>query len=149
VSARAFRQVDLLVSEADAKLADVEGTALEKLVGHLYEERSRRGISDFPLTHRIHGYWNRKDTEIDLVAVNDAVERIRFGSCKRSPKKLLSDVTNFKNHVDRFLNEHRAYHRWQIDRVGISVRLNDDERAVLVRNDITPQSPEELTAGLG
>jgi hypothetical protein len=148
VSARTFRPLDQLVIEADEQLAKVEGTGLEKLVGKLYEERSRRAIGDFPLSRRIRGYWDRKDTEIDLVAVNDNENRMRFGSCKRSPGKLLSDITKFKNHVDRFLNEHRSYQKWKIEYVGISVRLSEDERTVLMRNDILPQSLEDLTAGL-
>jgi uncharacterized protein len=148
ISALAFRPVNQLVDEADQRLADVEGGALEKLVGQLYEERSRRGIGDFPLTRQIHGYWDRKDTEIDLVAVNKEQRRIRFGSCKRSPKKLLSDITNFKNHVDRFLNEHRLYQEWNIERVGIAPKLAKDERAVLARNDILPQDLGDLTKGL-
>ena len=43
VSAIAFRPVDQLVLEADQRLREVEGRALEKLVGQLYEERSRKG----------------------------------------------------------------------------------------------------------
>jgi AAA+ ATPase superfamily predicted ATPase len=148
VSARAFRQVDQLVDEADVRMAEVEGTGLEKLVGLLYEERSRRGLGDFPLTRRVRGYWDRKDTEIDLVAVNEDVGRIRFGSCKRSPEALLSTVSKFKSHVERFLNEHRAYQSWRIDHVGVSVRLGAEERAVLARNDITPQSLDDLTLDL-
>ena len=149
VSARAFRPMGELVTEADQRLADAEGPALEKLVGQIYEERSRRGIGDFPLTRRITGYWDRKDTEIDLVAVNEKQTRIRFGSCKRSPSKLLSDITNFKNHVDRFLNEHRTYQKWKLEYAGVSVRLSEDESTVLTRNGITPQPLEGLTAGLG
>jgi uncharacterized protein len=148
ISALAFRPVNQLIDEADQRVADVEGGALEKLVGQLYEERSRREIGDFPLTSRIRGYWDRKDTEIDLVAVNKEKQRIRFGSCKRSPKKLLSDITNFKNHVDRFLNEHRTYQQWNIEHVGIAPKLSKDERAVLSRNDIVPQDLEDLTKGL-
>jgi AAA+ ATPase superfamily predicted ATPase len=148
VSARTFRPVEQLVAEADEQLAVVEGFGLEKLVGHLYGERSRRGIGEFPLSRRICGYWDRKDTEIDLVAVNEDAKRIRFGSCKRSPHKLLSGVTNFKNHVDRFLNENRKYQKWTIDYVGVAPRLNDDERKVLTRADIIPQPLEDLTAGL-
>ncbi len=148
VSARTFRPIDQLLAEADNKLADTEGTGLEKLVGQLYEERSRCGIGDFPLTRRIHGYWDRKDTEIDLVAVNDDTQRIRFGSCKRSANKLLTNITNLKNHVDRFLDKQRAYQPWQIDYVGISVQLSQDERKVLTRNGIIPQSLDDLTKGL-
>jgi hypothetical protein len=134
--------------EADEQLAKVEGSGLEKLASHLYEERSRRGIGDFPLSQQIRGYWDRKDTEIDLVAVSEIEKRIRFGSCKRSPRKLLSDITNFKNHVDRFLNDNRSYQKWSIEYVGISVRLNEEERLVLARNDILPQALDDLTVGL-
>ena len=148
VSAKGFRPVEQLVAEADEQLAVVEGFGLEKLVGQLYEERGRRGIGDFPLSQRIRGYWDRKDTEIDLVAVNERVKRIRFGSCKRSPKKLLSDITNFKSHVDRFLNENRKYQEWTVDYVGVTVRLTEDERRVLTRADIIPQPLDELTAEL-
>jgi len=148
VSARPFRPVDRLVEEAVSALNGLEGTALEKLAGQLYEERSRLELGDFPLTTRIRGFWDRKATEIDLVAVNETERRIRFGSCKRSPTKLLGDISNFKGHVDRFLNQHRAYRDWAIDYVGISVRLGDDERAVLTRHGVIPQSLDDLTAGL-
>lgn len=148
VSALAFRPVAPLVADADLRLADVEGGALEKLVGQLYEERGRKGISDFPLTRRLNGYWDRKDTEIDFVAVNEDLKKIRFGSCKRSAKKLLSDIANFKNHVDRFLNENRQFQAWKIDYVCISPILTKAERAVLIRNDMVPQDLRELTSGL-
>ena len=94
------------------------------------------------------GYWDKKDTEIDLVAVNENEERIRFGSCKRSANKLLSGIANLKNHVDRFLNEKRTYRKWKIELVGIAPRLTDDERKVLARNDLIAQSLDELLTGL-
>jgi hypothetical protein len=148
VSAKGFRPLDQLIAEADEQLATVEGIGLEKLVGQLYEERSRRGIGDFPLSRNIHGYWDRKDTEIDLVAVNEPDERIRFGSCKRSPSKLLADISNLKSHADRFLSENRKYQTWKIEYVGVAPRLSEDERKVLTRSDIIPQPLDELTTGL-
>lgn len=148
VAAREFRPVEQLVREADARLQDVEGSALEKLAGQLYEERSRKGIGDFPLTGRIQGYWDRSDTEIDLVAINETDRRLRFGSCKRSASKLLSDVNNFHGHVARFLDTFRQYGDWQIERVGIAPRLSADEREVLKRHDVIPQDLVDLTKGL-
>jgi AAA+ ATPase superfamily predicted ATPase len=148
VSARSFRPVDQLVAEADERMESVEGYGLEKLVGHLYQERSRRGIGDFSLSRQTRGYWDRKDTEIDLVAVNDDAERIRFGSCKRSPASLLRDIGNLKGHAERFLNENRSYQKWAVEYVGVAPRLTDDERTVLTRNEIIPQPLDELTAGL-
>ena len=70
VSAVNFRPVDTLVEQADKHLIDAEGYGLERLVAQLYEERARKGVGDFALTHRIDGYWDRNDTEIDLVAAN-------------------------------------------------------------------------------
>jgi uncharacterized protein len=148
VSAIAFRPVDQLVQEADQRLLDVEGGTLEKLAGQLYEERSRKGVGDFPLTQRIQGYWDRSDTEIDLVAVNDAEETIRFGSCKRSPSKLLSDVNNFKGHVDRFLKAMPRFREWNVQYVGIAPVLDGEQRAVLTRHDVIPQDLNDLTANL-
>jgi hypothetical protein len=148
VSAREFRPLPELVEEADARLADVEGHSLEKLVGELYEERSRKGLSDFPLTERIKGYWDRSNTEIDLVAVNERDRILRFGSCKRSPKKLLSDITNFKGHVQRFLDTFRRYQTWTIEYAGIAPRLDDQERAVLHQHDVLSQDLNDLTKDL-
>ena len=112
VSAIAFRPLADLIQDADQRLADCEGVALEKLAGQLYEERSRKGIGDFPITMRIQGFWDKAGTEIDLVAVNEAERTIRFGSCKRAPRKLLSDLNNFKQHVERFLQTMPQYENW-------------------------------------
>jgi hypothetical protein len=48
VAALNFRPVRQLVADADARLAVVEGKAFEKLVSILDEERSRKGLGDFP-----------------------------------------------------------------------------------------------------
>jgi AAA+ ATPase superfamily predicted ATPase len=147
-AAIAFRPLQGLVEEADQRLADAEGGTLERLVGQLYEEHSRHGIGDFPLSQRIQGYWDRSDIEIDLVAVHEPDRRIRFGSCKRSPSKLLADITNFREHVARFLDTLRKYQSWQIEYVGIAPSLDRDQRRVLVRHDVIPQDLHDLTAGL-
>jgi hypothetical protein len=149
VSAIAFRPLRELVDEADQRLADVEGGSLEKLVGQLYEERSRNGIGDFPLTHRVQGFWDKAHTEIDLVAVNEKTETIRFGSCKRSPDKLLSDVNNFRQHVARFLQTMPQYQNWSQQFVGISPVLDATQRAILTGHGIIPQDLNDLTQGLG
>jgi uncharacterized protein len=147
VAAREFRPLEQLVGEADEKLAGVEGTALEKMAGELYEERSRKGLGDFPLSSRITGYW-KNDTEIDMVAVNKADRVLRFGSCKRSASKLLSDINNFKGHVGRFLDAFPKYKIWKIEYVGISPRLREEEREVLRRHDVMPQDLPDLTQDL-
>ncbi len=148
VAAREFRPIPQLITEAVDRLQTVEGKSLEKLAGQLYEERSRKGIGDFPLSNRILGYWDKSDTEIDLVAVNETERRLRFGSCKRSPGKLIADINNFKGHVARFLDTFREYQDWQIEHVAIAPRLDDDQRRVLTKHNILPQDLIDLTAGL-
>ena len=148
VSAIAFRPLDELVEEADQRLADVEGRSLEKLAGQLYAERSRKQLGDFPITHRVQGFWDKAGVEIDLVAVNEATKSIRFGSCKRSPKKLLSDMNNFKRHVDRFLKIMPKYQGWMKQYVGISPIFDAEQRTILTGHDIIPQDLNDLTRGL-
>lgn len=131
VAALNFRPVEDLVATADQRLFDVEGKALEKLVAHLYEERSRKGVGDFPLTHRINGYWDRGGTEIDLVALNETDKVIRFGSCKRSADKLVADVPVFDGHVQRFLDQFPEYNAWRIERVSLAPHVPADVRGPL------------------
>ncbi len=82
------------------------------------------------------------------MAVNEDDETIRFGSCKRSPAKLLSDVNHFKDHVDRFLDEMQRYRAWKIEYVGIAPELNAEQRKVLERHEVIPQDLKDLTQNL-
>jgi uncharacterized protein len=148
ISAIVFAPVQGLIAEADARLRDVEGHAFEKLVGQLYEERSRKRIGDFGLSARIQGYWDSADTEIDLVALDAASKRIRFGSCKRSDTKLRAGIGNLNGHVDRFLDAFPAYRGWTIEKVGIAPELGDDSRRALAAAGFLGQDLSDLLRGL-
>jgi len=148
VAAREFRPQSQLIAEAVDRLQVVEGKGLEKLPGQLYEERSRKGLGYFPLTNRILGYWDKSDTEIDVVAVNETDRRWRFGSCKRSPGKLIADINNFKGHVTRFLETFREYQDWRIEHVAIAPKLDENHRRILTQHNIIPQDLVGLTEGL-
>lgn len=148
ISSINFRPEALLVERADAGLVEVEGHSLERLAGQLYEERSRRGIGDFALTERIDGYWDRGDTEIDLVAVNADDRVIRFGSCKRNASKLVTDMPSLQRHVDRFLATKGAYRDWKIERVAIAPKLDDQTRALISEAGAIAQDLGDLIEGL-
>lgn len=148
VSAVAFRPVEGLIAQADEKLAEVEGYALEDLAGQLYEERSRLGIGTYPLSERIHGYWDRSDVEIDLVAVNEDERRIRFGSCKRNPDRLPASIDGLKACATRFLAAHRRFNNWSVDYVGIAPTIGSDIRAALAQHDVRAESLADLVEGL-
>ncbi len=148
VAALNFRPADDLVTTANQRLFDVEGRMLEKLVGQLYQERSRKRIGDFPLTDRIEGYWDRGDTEIDLVAINGVDHIIRFGSCKRSADKLMADLSVLDGHVARFLHQYPEYRDWQIERVSVAPTIPNNIREQLVAAGRIAQDLNDLTSGL-
>ncbi len=148
VSAAAFRPLEVSIAQADERLAEVEGHALEDLAGQLYEERSRKALGDFPLSERIRGYWDRGDVEIDLVAVCEDEQRIRFGSCKRNDSKLHGSIADLKRCAARFLEAHGRFRDWQIEYVGIAPTISSDVRAALAAEEVLAQSLADLTAGL-
>lgn len=148
VSAINFRPEAGLVEQADERLAQVEGHGLERLAAQLYEERSRRGVGDFSLTHRIEGYWDRKDTEIDLVAINEDDRVVRFATIKRNPARLLNDIETLQGHIDRFLSVHRRFRDWRIEHVAIAPRIDQALRASLEEQGVIPQDLTDLIEGL-
>jgi hypothetical protein len=143
-----FRPLGELVGEADRRLADSEGYGLEKLAGTLYEERSRKGLDGFRLTARIRGYWDRGDTELDLVALNDHERIVRLGTCKRAAERLAPDYARFDEHVARFLGRASAVSGWRVEKVAIATRHSPESRRAAERAGYIPQDIEELTRGL-
>jgi len=136
------------VQEADERLRLIEGHGLERLVGRLYEERSRKGLGDFPLTHRVQGDWDRGRTEIDLVVLNEEDKCIRFGTCKRNAAKLTADLAGFAGNVARFLSAHPQYRAWRVEKVAIAPRIDPALRRHLEERDVIAQDLVELSRGL-
>lgn len=143
-----FRPESALVDRADEGLRNLEGHALERLVAQLYEERSRRGIGNFRLTRRIDGYWDRGDTEIDLVAADEEDRRLRFVTCKREAGKLVADVPRLRAHVKRFLEAQRPYRDWAVELVAIAPLVDEVTRRELASAGVAPQDLDDLTTDL-
>ncbi len=122
--------------------------ALERLVGQLYEERSRLGLGDFPLSSRIQGWWDSRDTEIDLVALDEPSQRLRLGSCKRSELALVKDLANFDGQVARFLKAFPRFQSWEVEKVAIAPSLSPEARQTIQTAGYLPQSVGDLTADL-
>ncbi|MEW5984498.1 MAG: AAA family ATPase [Acidobacteriota bacterium] len=147
-SAVNFRPEPVLVEQADVRLAQAEGHGLERLARQLYEERSRRGVGDFALTRHIEGYWDRNDTEIDLVAVNEDDRVVRFGTVKRNPERLLGSLYMLQGHVGRFLAAHRPYRDWRHERVAIAPNIGQSLRNALHDRGVIAEDLNDLTRGL-
>jgi len=149
VSASSFSPLDQLITTADARLHELEGKTLEKLVAALYEERGRKGLGDFALTHRIEGFWDSAHTEIDLVAIDDDNKRLRLGRCKRAANKLVADTPRFLGHCERFLAAFPHFRAgYVIERVGIAPDCSREVRASLATSGMLCQDLGDLTAGL-
>ena len=132
--------------EADELLADAEGAALEELTGRLYEETSRKGLGDFPLSERIKGYWDRAGIEIDLVAVSESTRRIRFGTCKRNPAKLVSSLPALRAGAAAFLAHHTHFASWQVEFCAIAPRIPPEVQAQLQAAGVIAQPLHSLLA---
>lgn len=148
VASTSFRPVERLLEQADERLADAEGHGLERLVGALYEERGRKGLGDFPLTHAVRGWWDRGDTEIDLVLLDEEQQRLRLGSCKRSADKLVVDLPRFDGHVERFLRAFPRFRDWTVERLAVAPTLAADHRAACGRAGYLARDLGDLTDGL-
>jgi hypothetical protein len=148
VSAMAFRPLEYVVRQADERLAEAEGPGLEKLVATLYEERSRKGVGDFELTERVQGYWDRADTEIDLVALAGEDEIVRVVTCKRSPEKLVADLPRFDGHVARFVAASPKLASWKIEKVAVAPSLDADARRRINERGYIAEDLADLTHGL-
>ena len=148
VTAAAFRPLEGLIIQADQRLAEVEGYALEDLVGQIYEERSRLGLGNFPLSERVRGYWDRADVEVDLVAVNEDEQRVRFGTCKRNQEKLPGSVNGLVRSVERFLTQYPRFRHWHIEYVAIAPDIDDSIKKALEDRNVQAESLRSLISGL-
>lgn len=148
VSAVSFRPLDLLLQQADARLADAEGPSFERLVAQLYAERSRAGVGDFTMTRQLGGYWDKKGVEIDLIALDDDQRIIRFVSCKRDAGALANEPASLQGHVARFLASHDRYTGWRQDLVVCAPRVGEAERKAFERRGLKVQDLLDLTAPL-
>jgi len=129
-------------------MAEVEGHALEALAGQLYEERSRKGLGDFPLTARIQGYWDRSDVEIDLVALNADERCIRFGTCKRDAGKLPNAAAALRAQAGRFIALNPSYRSWRHEFTAIAPSIPASVRETLARGGFRSEDLVDLTSGL-
>lgn len=148
VSAIHFRPEDQLISQADTLLADAEGFALEELVGSIYEERSRKGVGDFPLSHQVDGYWDRGGVELDLVAVSESTQRIRFGTCKRNAKNLLASLDGLFQGAKIFMEHHRQFSGWNVEYCAIAPRISEPIKGKLAAAGVWSESLADMLNAL-
>lgn len=147
VAAVNFRPTSTLVAQALQRLTDTEGHGLERLVATLYEERSRKDLPGFTLTHQIDGYWDAQGTELDLVAVDESDQRIRFATCKRSADKLLASLATTDGHIARFLQQ-LPRPDWAVEKVAIAPDVPAPLADQLRARGWLVEDLKTLTAGL-
>ncbi|RKJ98603.1 ATP-binding protein [Alicycliphilus denitrificans] len=120
-----LKPLEKAIAPALRRLETLEGFAFEKLIRSLHLETSRKGKGDFELSELKLGYWNRprdasKAIEIDLVALDEANKKVRFGCCKRASSA--HDLLVFEQHVSAFLQTsgHKHLMGWEREMVLFS-----------------------------
>ena len=122
------------VQRSSERLFEHEGIVLEKMIRLLTEECSRKGVGDFFLTDLVRGYWNKpdgSDIEIDVVALNEDDQIVRFGSCKRNASEHnASALKSFEGHLARFrtTKEGRRLTGWTEQRALYAPLFPPDQR---------------------
>ena len=86
--------------------------------------------------------------EIDLVAVSEATRRIRFGTCRRNPAKLLASLPALRASVATFLKHHSAYADWMIEYCAIAPQIPPAIRDELSAAGVISQPLTDLLAPL-
>ncbi|MEK8087488.1 ATP-binding protein [Aquabacterium sp. A3] len=121
------------------KLATHEGHVFERMIRKLMAEASRRAVGDFALTDMVTGYWNRPHdasrlVEIDIVALNETEQTVRFGSCKRSETKHdRASLAKTHQHIQDFLSTSngKRFKGWKQERALYAPRFTDLQRTAL------------------
>lgn len=137
VNVARVQPVEKPVQRASEMLKIHEGFTFEKMTRLCVQEMSQKGVGDFELTDIVQGYWNKpdgSDIEIDLVALNEDSQTIRFGSCKRSQLKHSADaLKKFETHIERFIKtpEGRRVAGWHIEKALYATQFDDACRADL------------------
>jgi uncharacterized protein len=148
VAFQGLRPIRDLVVEARTRLFNLEGPALERLVASLYHERSQRALADFPLDGPVRGWWDRRGSEVDWIAISSVAGKVRVGSAKRSPERLIADLPRFDGHVVRLLELHPELGALELQKVALAPRLSPLHRAAIERAGFLPQDLHDLLAGL-
>lgn len=148
VAFQGLRATDGLLDEVERRLPTLEGFALERLVAALYAERSRRGVGDLSLASPVHGWWDRKGAEIDLVAEDATSDRLRLGTCKRNADKLVADLPAFDRHIEALMKKHPKLRHRTVERVALAPTLTDAHRRDITAAGYLPQDLTDLLRGL-
>jgi hypothetical protein len=105
-------------------------------------------VGSFGLTEKISGYWDRNDTEIDLVAVAGEDKTVRLLSAKRSPEKLVADLHRFDGHCARFLEASGQFKGWKVEKVAVAPKLSAAARKEIEQKGYIAEDLVDLTHGL-
>jgi AAA+ ATPase superfamily predicted ATPase len=84
------------------------GKKFEKLMIAYLNAMNQGGLLHFD---RIGQYWDRGETEIDIIFTNDRDREIYFGECKLSAKRFNIEATEAK--IRKFLTVGRKYLNWK------------------------------------
>lgn len=97
-----------VAADINSDLPVFMGKKFEKFIMTHLIEKNREDEMCFD---RIGSYWDRGETEIDVLFSDDQNKKIVFGECKLSPKRF--NLNSIHEKVAKFLKVHRKYTEWE------------------------------------
>ena len=74
------------------------------------------------------------------------MRRIRFGTCKRNPAKLMNSLPALRAGAAAFLAQHTQYAEWQVEFCAIAPHIPSDLQVQLQAAGVIPQPLQSLLA---
>jgi hypothetical protein len=78
------------------------------------------------------------------VAVSESTRRIRFGTCKRNPAKLINSLAGLRAGAAVFLAHHTQYAEWQVEYCAIAPQIPPGVQAELQAAGVIAQPLQSL-----
>ena len=82
------------------------------------------------------------------MALDEAGQVLRLGTCKRNEVKLVGDLPAFDGHVARFLDVMPRFQGWRVEKVAIAPRLGASSRKAIRKQGYLPEDLLDLAKGL-
>jgi hypothetical protein len=100
------------------------------------------------MTHRIAGYWDGDQADIDLVALNEEERVVRFGTIKRDPARLHGSFASLRGSIAVFLKNHPRLQTFTQELVAIAPALTAAQRTAIEQQGLIAQDLRDLWEGL-
>lgn len=123
----------------DVAFRQFDSEFISKHVSYVYEDICRQELifKDLPISiGRIGRWWDNKDHEIDIVALNENEQQILFGECKYRNKLVGVDVLHGLEHKSQFVTWNKGTRKEFFALFSISGFTDELQQLAVERDDL-------------